>query len=81
MDRLAKNLHEIYRSTEKTTEEHRQHSQDDQKRQHAEEVMDQIRALGREPLSGHLYKEKQNENQVYRKVTQEEKMRDSLQAS
>ena len=65
----------------KTTEEHRQHSQDDQKRQHAEDVMDQIRALGREPLSGHLYKEKQNENQVYRKVTQEEKMRDSLQAS
>ena len=62
-------------------EEQRQHGQDVQKRKDAEEVMEQIRALGREPLRGHLYTEKQNENHAYRKVIQEEKMRNSLQAS
>ena len=49
-----------------------QHAKDDQKRKEVEEVMDKVRDLGREPLTGHLYTKKQNENQAYRKLVPEE---------
>ena len=50
----------------------REHAKDDQKRKGVGDVMDKVRALRREPLTGNLYRQNRNEKQAYRKLVPEE---------